>query len=85
MSDKSQDRPGVIAPPPPIFLAFLVLGFALDYVWPVPVLAEAIQYWAGGALIALSFAIAALSFREFARAGTNVSCLSGLHPHQLGL
>jgi hypothetical protein len=38
-----KDRAGVLAPPL-IYLAFLVLGFALDYAWSFAVLAGAIQY-----------------------------------------
>ena len=33
MNDREPDNPGVITKPPLIYLAFLFLGFALDYVW----------------------------------------------------
>ncbi len=65
------DAPGVIAKPPFIYLAFLVLGLGLDWLWPNPLLPEVLRYTLGGALIALGFALALASIRHFKAAGTN--------------
>ncbi|MAG97313.1 MAG: isoprenylcysteine carboxylmethyltransferase family protein [Rhodospirillales bacterium] len=67
-----QDRPGVIARPPLIYLTFLAAGLGLDYGWPAPFMADAARYPLGGALAALGVALAVLSFRRFRGAGTNV-------------
>ncbi len=66
------DNAGVIARPPLIYLAALLLGVALDAVWPAPLLAGAAQYWIGGAVIVLSFALVIPCFAQFRRAGTSV-------------
>ena len=65
------DNPGVIAPPPLIYLAFLVLGGALDYFWPVALGAGAVGVLAGAALFVLGGVIAILAIRQFRRAGTD--------------
>lgn len=72
MSEDRQDRPGVIAPPPFIYLGFLLLGLGLDYAWPVALVPDGLQYAAGGALMALALAVAVAAVRELRRAGTNV-------------
>ncbi len=40
MEKQKDDTPGVIAPPPLIYLGFLVFGLALDHFWPVRFLPE---------------------------------------------
>jgi hypothetical protein len=35
MQEQEKDNPGVIAPPPLIYLAGLAIGFALDRFWPL--------------------------------------------------
>ena len=57
MSEDAKDRAGVIAPPPLIYLGFILVGLALEYVWPGPLLPEDVQYGLGAALIALAFLI----------------------------
>jgi len=69
MSPK-KDNPGVLVPPPFIYLAGLLIGIGLEALWPLPVLPQAVQYAAGFALAAASSVIAVLGFREFARAKT---------------
>ena len=54
MNDADKDNPEVIAMPPLIYLAFLLAGLALDYLWPVAVLPNGIQYIAGFVFVALS-------------------------------
>lgn len=67
------DTAGLIAPPPLIFLAFLLAGLGLDFLWPYPVLPAPLQYWLGGAVILCSFAMVFPAFRAFKRAGTEVN------------
>ena len=68
-----RDIPGVIAPPPLIFLAGLLIGFGLDYLFPYPLLPNTVQYWVGGVLIVVSILLVLPAFREFRRAGTAVN------------
>src|SRR5687767_15833965 len=61
--------------PPLLFLAALVLGFALDRLLPLPLThpeLTSIGWTAGGALIALGVAIMAAGIRNFSRADTPV-------------
>ena len=71
MTEPAPDRSGVIVPPPAIFLGFLALGLALDYLWPLPVLPGTVQYVLATALIAVSLWIAVRAFVEMRRAGTS--------------
>lgn len=66
------DKPGVIAPPPLILLALILLGLALDRLWPAPFAATWARLWLGGALILLGLALVIAVFRRFRRAGTNI-------------
>ncbi len=66
-----RDNPGVIAPPPLIYLGFLVLGVALDYLWPVGLGVGAVGVPTGAALFVLGGVIAVTAIRQFRRAGTN--------------
>src|SRR5262245_50202066 len=66
---------GVIARPPLLFLAALLVGFALDRLlrWPFPVPGIDLVYWVvGGALILIGLALATAGIRNFSRAGTPV-------------
>ena len=71
-SEDQRDNPGVIAPPPLIFLGFLVAGFALDWAWPAAMLPEAPRYALGAALAAAGIAVAIAAIRLFRAADTNV-------------
>jgi protein-S-isoprenylcysteine O-methyltransferase Ste14 len=66
-----KDAPGVIAKPPFIYLGFLALGLGLDWLWPYPLLPEALRYTLGGALFALGLGLALASIRRFKAAGTD--------------
>ena len=44
MPQSTKDAPNVIAMPPLIYLAFLAAGLLLDYLFPVPVLPNSIQW-----------------------------------------
>ena len=72
MSENGNDRAGVIAPPPLIYLGFIVIGLALEYVWPAPLLPQDVQYGVGAALIVVSLLIAVPAFLQFRKAKTDV-------------
>ncbi len=63
---------GVIAPPPLIYLGFLALGVALDYLWPAGLATGGARYPAGLALFVLGGAIFAFALRQLRRAGTSL-------------
>src|SRR5260221_7299660 len=71
-----KDTPGVVAPPPLIFLTFLIAGLALDYGRPLPLrppaLAPELSWAVGAVLILTALVIFALGIRNFTRAGTPV-------------
>ncbi len=71
-SDKAADNAGVIAPPPLIYLAAILLGVVTDALWPAPLFSGGLHTWVGGAIIAGSFAVVIPCFRLFRRAGTTV-------------
>ena len=72
MSEPSKDRAGVIAPPPLILLGFVLVGLALEYLWPAPLLAQTAQYVVAAVLVAVAFLIAIPTFVQFAKAKTHV-------------
>ena len=66
---------GVIARPPFLYLACLVLGFALDRLLPLPLTfpeVTLVRWTAGGGLIAAGLAIMAAGIRNFSHAATPV-------------
>jgi protein-S-isoprenylcysteine O-methyltransferase Ste14 len=66
---------GVIARPPLLFLAALLIGFVLDRLLPLsfPVPGGDLVYWSiGGSLILIGLAIFAAGVRNFLRAGTPI-------------
>jgi protein-S-isoprenylcysteine O-methyltransferase Ste14 len=66
---------GVIARPPPVFLAALLFGLVLDSLLPLPFPAPGIDpiHWIiAGALILIGLALFAAGIRNFSRAGTPV-------------
>ncbi len=66
------DTPGVLAPPPLIFAAALVLGALLDRVVRLPILPPGLAVWVGAVLVAAALVLAAASVREMRRARTAV-------------
>ena len=71
--DDKSDHPGVIAPPPLIYLGFLGSGFLLDWAWPVAVHVPGfLRYGMAVALAVVGVVIALAAFREFRRAKTNI-------------
>jgi protein-S-isoprenylcysteine O-methyltransferase Ste14 len=75
-NDEARDTPGVIAPPPLIAVATLLLGLALDWLLPPFILRGLFDYRTrmvlGGILIAAGIAIGIAAVRSFRQAGTNV-------------
>jgi len=66
---------GVIARPPLLFLAALLIGFVLDRLLRLPFPApwiDLVQWIIGGSLILIGLALAAAGIRNFSRAGTPV-------------
>lgn len=63
---------GVLAPPPLILLAALLIGFGLDVLWPRPFAPDWARFGAGPLLILGAFLLALLAKRRFDRAGTAV-------------
>ena len=72
MSENNKDHAGVIFPPPLIYGGFLLIGFVIDYFWPIPVLPDNFQYALGGVLIVLALAIIFPAFKLFRKVGTAV-------------
>ena len=70
----SPDVAGVVAPPPFIFLGFLVAATVLEVIAPLPSLgAHAIVRYVAGAALALGgFVVIGLGARRFFAAGTNI-------------
>lgn len=66
---QTKDNPGVIAPPPLIYLAGLIVGAVLERF--VPLAAFAGRPAAGIAIVILGAILMALGLREFHRAGTD--------------
>jgi protein-S-isoprenylcysteine O-methyltransferase Ste14 len=72
MAISEQDPPGVIAPPPLIYLAGLGLGFAIGAVLPSTTLPAAVSWPVGAALSVAGFLMARAFFRTLHRAHTPV-------------
>jgi protein-S-isoprenylcysteine O-methyltransferase Ste14 len=72
VSERQSDTAGVVVPPPLIYLAALLVAFTLDWLWPVALLPEGLQYGAGAVLIGGGLLIAILVWRRFHAAGTHI-------------
>ncbi len=73
VTNREEDRPEVVAFPPFIYLAFLLMGFAMDYFRPVTVVPASVQYIAGFSIIALAGVIIVPAVLQFRRASTSFS------------
>ena len=69
----------MIAPPPLIFIAGLIVGFALDFFWPVSLVPVEILIYAGGFIILISFVPAIWMMRLFIKARTNLDVRKPTH------
>jgi len=76
MAQDADDIPGVIAPPPLIGLAAILLGLAADWLFPVYVLKTLLTFdlrvAVGMAVFAGGVALALTAVRKFKQVGTNV-------------
>ena len=70
MPQSTKDAPNVIAIPPLIYLAFLAVGLLLDYLFPVPVLPNSIQYAVGFGIIIAPGLVMRFVLLEFRKAET---------------
>lgn len=68
-----QDTAGVIAPPPLIYLAALVIGLGLGYLAPTPFLPRSLAYGLGAVLILIAACIVIPARRMMQRAGTAIT------------
>ncbi len=68
-----KDKADIIALPPIIFGAFVVLGLAANRLWPVPLPSSGFWRWIGIVLIVTSLVIAGFAVRTMKRAKTDVS------------
>jgi protein-S-isoprenylcysteine O-methyltransferase Ste14 len=68
-----RDAPGVIAPPPLIYLAGLGIGFGLDALLPSASLPGSLAWSLGSVLLLGGLALAVSFVRAFRRAGTPVN------------
>ena len=66
-----KDTAGVIAPPPLIYLAFGLIGFGADALWPAAVLPQGPQYAAGTGAIVLGLALGFAAVHQFRRHNTS--------------
>ena len=67
-----RDTPGVVAPPPLIYLGGLGIGFLLDWLLPSASLPNALSIPLGVALIAAGLSLMSSFISAFRRAGTAV-------------
>jgi protein-S-isoprenylcysteine O-methyltransferase Ste14 len=76
VTEQPPDNPGIVAPPPLIALATLLLGLTLEWLFPLHLLAACTgrlaRICAGSALVVAGIALAFAAVRRFRRAGTNV-------------
>jgi protein-S-isoprenylcysteine O-methyltransferase Ste14 len=72
MTETENDTAGILAPPPLIYGGCVLAGLGLDWLWPVPVLPDPVQYTVGGTLMAAAFALIAWVLVHFRRARTPI-------------
>lgn len=73
MKQISIDKPGVIAPPPLIYVATLLTSLLLHIRKPLPFLPSPLRNVLGISFIGTAATILFFSFREMRRAGTNIN------------
>lgn len=76
MRTAHEDSPGVSFPPPFVYLGFLLLGIAMEWLWPIGLGVGGWQPWVGGLLILLGLALIVAGLLKLRRAGTSV------HPNE---
>lgn len=72
-AEKDPDHPGVIAPPPVIFLGFLALGLGLEWAWPTTLgIDTRFRIGLAAGLFGIAGFLGVTGIQAFRRAGTNV-------------
>lgn len=71
-ASRNKDRPGVIAPPPVIFLVFFLFGVGAEYLLPLAFPGAQVRYVAGGVLIAAAMGLVLWALPQFRRFSTHV-------------
>ncbi len=71
MPQSTKDAPNVVAIPPLIYAAFLAVGLVLDYLFPIPVLPDPMQYWIGFGIMIPGGFIMPFVLLRFKEAETN--------------
>jgi protein-S-isoprenylcysteine O-methyltransferase Ste14 len=71
MTEK-KDNPGVIAPPPLIFLSGLILGGIVSWFYPVQMLNSGFAVILGNLLFLVGIAVIAIIYLQMKRAKTNI-------------
>jgi protein-S-isoprenylcysteine O-methyltransferase Ste14 len=66
-----EDRPGVLVPPPLLFIGPIVISVILERFFPTSFVHGEIRWTAGGFLLAFGISITATGFRTQKRAGTD--------------
>jgi protein-S-isoprenylcysteine O-methyltransferase Ste14 len=64
------DNPGVIAKPPTIYLIAMVIGLALQWVLPLPIMRLAARLWIGIAIIVMGLLVMVAAVKEFRKLQT---------------
>ena len=70
--ETKSDSPGVIAPPPLIYLGGLAMGVVLHWLKPLPFVPENLALPLGVAFILISIALVVTAVRAFIKAKTNI-------------
>ena len=73
MERPKNDTPRVVAPPPLIYVGFLLVGLVLDYLWPVGFLPVSWRIPISILLIAVGAIFAGFGLGELGRVGTEIS------------
>ena len=69
---EGSDNAGVIARPPVLYAAVIILALLINLVWPLPIFADTIGRWFGLLLLLLGAAIVAWGRSSLVASGTNV-------------
>lgn len=69
---EKDDKPGVIAPPPLIFLGGLMVGFLISWFYPFGMLSKMFGYAAGASLLTAGLVIIFIVRSKMKKANTNI-------------
>lgn len=72
MTEDKSDNPGVIAPPPLIFLGGLLIGGLISWFYPFVFLPYVVGYILGGILVVVGLVIIFIARAKMAKAETNI-------------